>query len=186
MKAISKKQVSSRQHNVTTLAGFLNKGKNGAENIHNINCDDHLDSIIEEFTIRNNHASSNGKAEVFSSQHIAQRMILNYIEVLRSGVKSLSGTFTQDEIGMLLNMNPSPIWQKKSFSRLRDMFIDAYNIEFDDDLLKQPALLSMLDKLDFITVTENFALMDLCERFWRNKNTDSIDETFEKMGLDFY
>ena len=184
METNSNQITSQKKIKTPTFARFIKKKKKGVERFFGNNFDGQLDMIKQEIYARNNQSSAANKSQIFSSQHIAKQMIYNHVMILKSIVDSMSELFSEEEMLKILRINPTPIWQTNPYIRVFDMCVAHYNVRFeDDDLINQRPLIIMLKKLDELNFSENFALLDICERYWRNKREGSLVEILNKMGL---
>jgi hypothetical protein len=168
----------------TTLAGLVNIGKYGAEARFGLDNKSKLQFLTQEICARNGGAIALSKDHVISSQFIVQEMSCNYARLLIETVNSMSYKFTEDNLTTLLQVNCSPIWQTDFFKTPIQMVIDFYQIVCIDDLDKNPDVKDLVEKLEQLSVVENYALVDVCEQFWRNKRSGSFRENFKQLRLE--
>ncbi len=168
----------------TTLAGIVNRGKYGAEARFGLDNKSNLQFLTQEICIRNGGSIALSKDHVISSQFIVQQMSYNYANILIETINSMSCRFTEDNLTTLLQVNCSPIWQTDFFKKPLQMVIDFYQIQSEDDLDKNPDVRDLVEKLELLSVVENYALVDVCEQFWRNKRSGSFSENFKQLRLE--
>lgn len=168
----------------TTLAGLVNRGKIGAEDRFGLDNKSKLHFLIQEICARNGGSIALSKDHVISSQFIVQQMSCNYANLLIETINSMSYRFTEDNLTTLLQVNCSPIWQTDFFKTPLQMVIDFYQVKSKDDLDKNPDVKDLIEKLEQLSVVENYALVDVCEQFWRNKRSGSFRENFKQLRLE--
>jgi hypothetical protein len=168
----------------TTLAGLVNIGKIGAEARFGLDNKPKLRFLTQEICARNGGAIALSKEHVISSQFIVLQMSCNYANILTETINSMSYKFTKDNLITLLQVNCSAIWQTDFFKTPLQMVIDFYQINSIDDLDKNPDLKDLVEKLEQLSVVENYALVDVCEQFWRNKRSGSFRENFKQLRLE--
>ena len=168
----------------TTLAGLVNRGKYGAEVRFGLDNKSKIRYLTQEICVRNGGAIALLKDHVISSQFIIEQMSCNYANIINETIDSMSYKFTEDNLTTLLQVNCSPIWQTDFFKTPLKMVIDFYQIVSIGDLNENPDVKDLVEKLEQLSVVENYALVDVCEQFWRNKRSGSFRENFKQLRLE--
>lgn len=119
---------------------------------------------------------------------VPQRLALEqgaerYFHLVRLGLASLARRFDEWELTQLLNANPSTVWDTSMcLDWMASAVADDQGIESIGQLREGP-MKKLLSKLAELSAVENVALLDVCERVWRNLAQGSLASLCESMGL---
>lgn len=106
-------------------------------------------------------------AERFSSAFIVEQAAHRYFMLVQDIQARLKGRFTAAEFDVILNCECQPVWQWDTYMPVAAMVADDQGVESLDELPEGSPLRVLLDKLQALTVTQDAALVDACERVWR-------------------
>lgn len=163
---------------MTTLAF----DQNGDETVYDVNSDQLLDRLTKSISIRDG-SSSQSNTRLFSAESIIQKAADNFFQLADDEITSLSGKFTSNNMRTILNTECSANWRFSTQHSVASMVADDYGIEKLSDIDCCSELKLLLEKLVNLTPLQNATLIDVCERFWRLKSSNSISQTFKSMGL---
>lgn len=103
-----------------------------------------------------------------------------YMELLEIGRASLQGTFTADELYLLLNAYPQPWWPELNGGR-SCFFASLISTEYVGDDEPTPAIEELMRKLCNLDVLQQMALTDVFERAWRSQK-HPVDSALEALS----
>jgi hypothetical protein len=132
---------------------------------------------------RNGYLEEFGTDHVYSTQFVIQQAALRHFEMMELVVPTMATLFSEQEILLLLNVNCGPIWRWRAGCSLVSDVAGEYGVEDLSDVEEDSDIKLLLIKLLKLDSLQTLALMDLCERYWRNQNYSSLAEGFESMGL---
>ena len=121
----------------------------------------------------------------FSSQFVVQQAVDRYFRLISSAVESINSIFTESEMKVILKAICRPFCQWCVGETVADMVADDLGIEQTSDLSDDSDVKTLLNKLMRLSPTQNVALIDLCERFWRSSKDRSLKDVFNKMNFVF-
>ena len=120
----------------------------------------------------------------FSSQFVVQEAAARFFSLLRPATVSMNGLFTIKDLTKILNTTCGPIWDwEEGCMSVFSMVVDDNGINSWSDVSKDSEMEILMKKLKALTPLQNAALVDVCERFWREKRGSSLEDSFEEMGL---
>lgn len=85
----------------------------------------------------------------------------------------------------MLNKTCSPIWDWDRYCSMASFVADDNGVGRLSELEPGSLLSVLLGKLAPLTTSQNAALVDACERTWRNLDMTSMEERLEAMGFRF-
>lgn len=105
-----------------------------------------------------------------------------YSELVDAELANLAGYLTERELRTILSTTPSPTWNWQVGMTLAGAVADTYGIDSLDDDAPMSGLVRKLAKL---TLTQNLALVDICEGFWKYSalQPQSLQEFAADCGL---
>lgn len=127
--------------------------------------------------------TSSEPTERMSGFYVLQTAAERYFMVISEAIESMSEMFTEPEFGVMLNTTCSPIWEWDRYSSLATFVADDNGIERVSELGAGSSLGILLEKLASLSTTQNAALVDVCERVWRDSGEATLVQRFEAMGL---
>ena len=120
----------------------------------------------------------------FSSQFVVQQGAARFFSLLRPATASMNGLFTKEDLTKILNTTCGPLWDwRADCMSVFSMVVDDNGINSWGDVPKDSEMEILMKKLAALTPLQNAALVDVCERFWREKRGSSLEDSFEEMGL---
>lgn len=119
-------------------------------------------------------------SEAASREMVSLVAQTRYVELLEIGRASLKGTFTTDELFLLLNAYPQPWWPELNGGR-GCFFASLIDIEYVGDDEPTPAIEELIRKLCNLDVLQQVALTDVFERAWRSQK-HPVDSALEVLS----
>ena len=151
----------------------------GAEFEHDIDRYLRAETLREEIKRRQTYGKERGE---FSARYVVEVAGQRYFELLKVELSGLQGFLTEGELGVVLNTTCSPVWNWCAGETLASSVADDLGIESlnDDTPMGQ-----FVRKLSTLTQVQCLALVDACERIWRNLGVEgeSLVSTAERCGL---
>lgn len=144
-----------------------------------------IPAIEKAVKVRNGSERTLDSKNKFSSQFVVQQAADRYFQLISSAVESMNSTFTESEMEVILNTNCSPFCQWSVDITVAGMVADDLGIEQLSDLSDDSDVKPLLKKLMQLSPTQNAALIDMCERFWRSDKDRSLKDVFKKMNFVF-
>ena len=118
-----------------------------------------------------------------SSFYILQIAAERGFMLIADAIESMSDMFVIEEFDLMLNTTCSPVWQWDRYMSIATFVADDNGVESDAALEPGSSLGVLLEKLARLTTTQNAALVDVCERLWRDSRTTPLEESLEAMGF---
>jgi len=157
----------------------------GAELYCDFNASSRISAIEEAVKIRIGSQRTLDPNSQFSFQFVVQQALDRYFDLISSAVVSINSTFTENEMIVILNANCSPVYNKSVGGTVACMVAGDLGIEQLSDLFDGSDLKNLLEKLTYLSPLQEAALIDICERFWRNAKDLSLKENFGAMNFKF-
>lgn len=107
------------------------------------------------------------RPERFSSAFIVEQAAHRHFMLVQDIQARLKGRFTAAEFDVILNCECQPVWQWDTYMPVAAMVADDQGVESLDELPEGSPLRVLLEKLQALTVSQDAALVDACERVWR-------------------
>ena len=137
------------------------------------------ETLFEEVQRRQTYGKELGE---FSARYVLEVAGQRYFELLNLELRGLQGFLTESELGVVLNTTCRPVWSWYAGETLAGTVADDLGFESlnDDTPMGQ-----FVRKLSTLTHVQCLALVDACERIWRNLGVDgeSLESTAERCGL---
>jgi hypothetical protein len=99
----------------------------------------------------------------FSRGFVMEQAAERYYRLISQTQENLRGRFDDDDFSLLLNADPSPVWDLRGLS-LASLLQDTYESE---DEGSTPAVRELIRRLGELTPLEEAAILDACERVLR-------------------
>ena len=117
---------------------------------------------------------------VFSKAYVLEAAAARCFELMAMELRALDGLLTEDELTAILNATRNPVWSWSYRVSLAGPVADEYGIETLED---ESPMTSLVRKLTQLTSSQSLALVDLCERIWRNPVNRPIRDIAAELGL---
>jgi hypothetical protein len=105
--------------------------------------------------------------ERFSSRFIVEQAAHRHFMLMQALQADLKGRFDEDEFRVMLNVECQPVWQWDTHMSIASMVANDLGLDSIDELPEGSPVRTLLEKLCALTISENAALVDACERVWR-------------------
>ena len=151
----------------------------GAEFGHDFDRLVRAETLFEEIQRRQTYVKARGE---FSVRYVLEVAGQRHFELLNFELRGLQGFLTVGELGVLLNTTCSPVWSWCAGATLAGVVADDLGI---DSLNDDTPMGQFVRKLTTLTQVQCLALVDACERIWRNRGAEgeSLASTAERCGL---
>jgi hypothetical protein len=117
----------------------------------------------------------------FSARFVLEEAASRYFALLAAELAALQGFLNEQEFQVVLNATASPVWQWQQGMTLAGAVADDHGIEALDG---DTAIVRLVRKLAALTPSQCLALVDVCERAWRDNGADAnISGLAEACGL---
>lgn len=127
--------------------------------------------------------TSSEPTERMSGFYVLQTAAERYFMVISEAIESMSEMFTEQEFGLMLNTTCAPIWEWDRHWTLATFVADHNGVSSVSELGAGSSLGILLKKLAPLSTAQNAALVDVCERFWRDSGEATLVQQLEAMGL---
>lgn len=158
----------------------LLKNSPGKENRYDYNWPTRHRFLEREISARV--GTSSDPTERMSGFYVLETAAERYFMVISEAIESMSELFTEEDFGLMLNTTCSPIWEWDRYSSLATFVADDNGVESVSELGAGSSLRILLEKLAPLSTTQNAALVDVCERVWREGEVTLVQQ-LEAMGL---
>jgi len=112
-------------------------------------------------------------------EHAAER----HFNLLKYTCNSMIGMFTEWDFATMQNATCLPIWDWDPYMSLATIVADDLGVESLDELSEGSELHTLLKKLSALSAVQNVALVDVCERLWRDSTYRPWNERLESAGM---
>ena len=154
----------------------------GSEYPFDFDADSRLLYIQSQTALRTGMEASQDEEEgKFPNHLVIQHSLERYFKLVGLTLETLD--FTEEQIAVLLNANPSSNWNLSVHASIATVLADHLRIERIGELPVNSKHRLLLKKLLRLTPLENIVLLDVCERFWRNPKHGSIADACAELGL---
>ena len=140
----------------------------GAEMYDDFNASSRMSAIEEAVKVRVGYKRTHEPNSQYSFQFVVQQALERYFRIIRDGVVSINFTFTESEMIVILNANCGVVCSKSVGGTVAGMVAADLGIEQLSDLAEDSDLKILFEKLTYLSPLQEAALIDICERFWRN------------------
>lgn len=114
---------------------------------------------------------------------IIENAAARYFALLDHGRRSMEGMFTEVEFVTMLNTTCCSLWEWNPWMSVATMVADDNGIDSWDEVPEGSSLDGFLQKLVALSPVQNAALVDVCERVWRDRSDRSLAEKLDSAGL---
>ena len=121
-------------------------------------------------------------AQRMSALFVLKQSAARYFMILSEAVESTGGLFTEQDFVLMLNTNCSPVWQWDRYSTVADAVAGDQGVGSVSELEEDSSLRVFLEKLLGLSAVQNAALVDVCERVWRDQGCASLVESLKVLG----
>ena len=174
-------QVDLHQQPMTPLTQALQSDSTvGAEWGYDFDRDTRARTLLEEIQRRQTYRKDTGQ---FSFRYVLEIAAYRYFELLTVELRDLRGFLTESELVALMKTTTSPVWEwRAGWFTLADIVAADNGIESLED---DTPIVRFVRKLSTLTQSQCLALVDCCERIWRDLGTgsDSLASSAERCGL---
>lgn len=118
-----------------------------------------------------------------SGFYVLQTAAERYFMVISEAIESMSEMFTEQEFGLMLDTTCSPIWEWDRYWTLANFVAGHNGVSSVSELGAGSSLGILLKKLAPLSTAQNAALVDVCERYWRDSGEATLVQQLEAMGL---
>lgn len=122
--------------------------------------------------------------KIISQKIVVEQSLERYFLLIGEALNGIQ--LDHEEMRVILNSIPSPVWQWGLNVSLATCIADACSADEFSKLDANSTFLKLITKLQKLTLLQEAALIDFCERFWREgrKGDYSFDELCSKFGFD--
>lgn len=174
---------ASENCKMSPLMKMISKDAVGIEQRYDFDVSNRMNQLEKEIKARDGAEKSIDLDGKFSSEFIIRQALERYFELLNEAIQSLDSIFTTCDMEIIINVNCSPFCQWNANKSVAGMVVDDHGIEQLSDLADDSDTRLLLEKLMHLSPTQNAALIDVCERFWRSAKGNSLEETFAEMNF---
>ncbi len=169
--------------NMTPFMEMMSKDAVGAEQIYDFYPSGRISAIKKAIKVRNGSERTLDPKNKFSSQFVVEQALERYFDLIRRAVESINSIFTESEVMVILNANCSPVYNNSVGVTVAGMVAADFGIELLSDVSEGSNLHILIEKLIRLSPTQEAALVDMCERYWRNDV--SLKDNFASMNFKF-
>jgi hypothetical protein len=122
--------------------------------------------------------------KIVSQKIVVQQALERYFLLISEALNGIQ--LDHEEMRIILNSIPSPVWQWGLNVSLATRIADACGADEFSKLDANSTFVKLITKLQKLTLLQEAALIDFCERFWREgrKGDYSFDELCSKLGFE--
>jgi hypothetical protein len=139
--------------------------------------------VQEQVATRNLSNLSESEQENFKKV-ISYQGQYRYFQLINDAIQTMGSIFTKTEMVTILNANCAAVAQINVYNTVAGMVADDLEIEDPNALSDDSTAKILLKKLSRLTVIQNVALIDVCERFFRSKGDDSFHSKLSGMNFE--
>lgn len=172
-------QVHAPQHKTPLMQALQSDSTDGAEWAFDFDRFTRAEALLAETQRRRPYREDAGS---FSAGYTLEVAAQRYFELLNVELLSLQGFLTESELVALLNTTASPVWNWRAGFTLAGVVADDQGIESLEDDTRMGRFVR---KLSSLTQSQCLALVDACERIWRDHGagSESLASSAERCGL---
>lgn len=139
--------------------------------------------LMEQIKVRTGAELLSGE-KIISQKIVVEQSLERYFLLIGEALNGIQ--LDHEEMRVILNSIPSPVWQWGLNVSLATRIADAYGADEFSKLDANSTFVKLITKLQKLTLLQEAALIDFCERFWREgrKGDYSFDELCSKFGFD--
>lgn len=120
----------------------------------------------------------------FSAHFVIEQAAERYFNLINHEMLALNGMFTVDEFATVLNTTCNPLWDWAPWLPVSGMVADNHGVRDLNELPVGSPMRILLEKLRKLSASQNVALVDFCERVWRDQGQEPLlQQTLERMNF---
>lgn len=121
--------------------------------------------------------------ERFPNQFVVQVAAAKFFRLVEISLRRLNKMFNVREMGIILNSTCGPVWNWDPRRSIAGMVADENGIDNPLLLATSSTMRVLLEKLMTLSLSENAALIDLCETVWRTKHCVRLEDLCAELGM---
>lgn len=110
-----------------------------------------------------------------SASLVMENATVRYFHLMRMTNADLIGKFDEDDFFLLLDLTSSKIWEVLPFPDLSGRLLEMHGLQRAPDKIQNKKLRSLIKKLNSLTTTQEYAVVEACELVWRGYPNPLID-----------
>lgn len=169
----------------STVASFeqsLMSPQAGGEQWFDLDRESRMQELVEEYNKRSG-INESQPDRALSPQYVVQQAAMRYFAMVSGAMWQLNDLFTEEEMSIVLTCTNSPVLTWRYGSSFANFVADEFGIESLDELEDGSTLKVLMLKLLELNAAQGLAMLDLCERYWRNPQSGSLSEVCEALGM---
>lgn len=120
----------------------------------------------------------------FSAHFVIEQAAERYFNLINHEMLALDGMFTVDEFATILNTTCNPVWDWAPWMPVSGIVADDNGVCNLNELTVGSPMRILLEKLRKLSASQNVALVDSCERLWRDQGQGPLlRQTLERMNF---
>jgi len=121
--------------------------------------------------------------EAIPGTYIIENAAQRYFALLDHGRESMKEMFSESEFGVMLNTTCGPLWEWDPWMSVAEMVSDDNGMVNSGKQSQCSELQILWKKLRALTPLQDVALVDVCERVWRDKSHKPLSEKLTDAGI---